>query len=261
MELERFFDNLRFPQRILRDVVETLQRSAKSPEADFMYLSASSNEGKWTFDHIEDFFDAYRTCRDASFHYQVVLKDAKGKLSFFLNLYRYGSSVTISSPVKSHIMQIFNFLEESRPSASRIIEEKENEEQEPQEMRVFIGHGRSKAWEELKNHLQDKHGYRVEAFESGERAGRAVRDIREDMLNRSCLAFLVLTGEDETADGGIRARQNVIHETGLFQGRLGFSRAIVLLEEGVETFSKIMEFSTFHLQRVPSGQRSVMYWP
>jgi predicted nucleotide-binding protein len=59
------------------------------------------------------------------------------------------------------------------------------------------------------------------------------------MLTESSLAFLVLTGEDETADQCLRARQNVIHETGLFQGKLGFSRAIVLLEEGVEEFSNL----------------------
>jgi predicted nucleotide-binding protein len=48
-----------------------------------------------------------------------------------------------------------------------------------------------------------------------------------------------LTGEDEQADGRLRARMNVIHEAGLFQGRLGFTRAIVLLEQGCEEFSNI----------------------
>jgi len=33
--------------------------------------------------------------------------------------------------------------------------------------------------------------------------------------------------------------QNVIHEIGLFQGHLGFGRAVVLLEEGCEEFSNI----------------------
>lgn len=37
----------------------------------------------------------------------------------------------------------------------------------------------------------------------------------------------------------LQARANVIHEVGLFQGRLGFERAIVLLEEGCEEFSNI----------------------
>jgi predicted nucleotide-binding protein len=48
-----------------------------------------------------------------------------------------------------------------------------------------------------------------------------------------------MTGEDETAEGGLRARQNVVHEAGLFQGRLGFSRAIAVIEEAVEVFSNL----------------------
>ena len=39
--------------------------------------------------------------------------------------------------------------------------------------------------------------------------------------------------------GGMRARQNVVHEAGLFQGRLGFAGAVVLLEKGAEEFSNI----------------------
>ena len=37
----------------------------------------------------------------------------------------------------------------------------------------------------------------------------------------------------------MRARMNVVHEAGLFQGRLGFKKAIILLEEGCEEFSNI----------------------
>jgi len=59
------------------------------------------------------------------------------------------------------------------------------------------------------------------------------------MLESSSFAVLVFTGEDETATGDLRARQNVIHEAGLFQGRLGFARAILLVEDGVELFSNI----------------------
>jgi len=51
------------------------------------------------------------------------------------------------------------------------------------------------------------------------------------MMNHAGIALLVLTAEDETADGKEVARQNVVHEAGLFQGRLGFARAIILLEE------------------------------
>jgi len=51
------------------------------------------------------------------------------------------------------------------------------------------------------------------------------------MLDAAAFAFLILTAEDEQADGRLYARMNVVHEAGLFQGRLGFARAIVLLED------------------------------
>lgn len=104
---------------------------------------------------------------------------------------------------------------------------------------IFIGHGRSPQWRDLKDHLTDQHGYSVQAYEVGARAGHSIRDILDDMLAKSSFACLVMTGEDEAEEGALRARQNVIHEIGLFQGRLGFSRAVVLLEDGTEEFSNI----------------------
>jgi predicted nucleotide-binding protein len=58
-------------------------------------------------------------------------------------------------------------------------------------------------------------------------------------LISSSFALLVLTAEDETATGKLRARQNVIHELGLFQGKLGFPRAIAVVEEDVEMLSNL----------------------
>ncbi len=59
------------------------------------------------------------------------------------------------------------------------------------------------------------------------------------MLDNAAVAFLVLTAEDERPDTKFQARMNVVHEAGLFQGRLGFSRAIVMLADGCEAFSNI----------------------
>lgn len=105
--------------------------------------------------------------------------------------------------------------------------------------KVFIGHGRSLQWRELRDHLQDQHDIEVVAYEVEPRAGRNIRDILETMLAESNVAILVMTGEDEDTEGQRRARDNVIHELGLFQGHLGFDRAIVLLEEGTTEFSNI----------------------
>jgi predicted nucleotide-binding protein len=53
------------------------------------------------------------------------------------------------------------------------------------------------------------------------------------------MAFIVMTGEDQIDEEPARARENVVHEAGLFQGRLGFEKAIVLLEDGCGEFSNI----------------------
>jgi predicted nucleotide-binding protein len=70
-------------------------------------------------------------------------------------------------------------------------------------------------------------------------AGIATTQRLNEMLTSAAFAFLLLTAEDETSDGKQQARMNVIHELGLFQGRLGFGRAIILLEDGCEEFSNI----------------------
>lgn len=106
-------------------------------------------------------------------------------------------------------------------------------------VKIFIGHGGDPAWKDLKNHLQDQHNYDVIAYETGSRAGHTIRDVIEEMLAQASFAILVMTGEDRLNNEIVRARQNVIHEIGLFQGRLGFTKAIVLKEDGVEEFSNI----------------------
>lgn len=108
----------------------------------------------------------------------------------------------------------------------------------PYKPTIFIGHGASPDYVFLENFLRGR-GYETETFESGPRAGKVTKDVVEGMSRRAAMAFLIHTSEDEQADGDVRARQNVVHETGLFQGRLGFERAIVLREEGCESFSNM----------------------
>lgn len=104
---------------------------------------------------------------------------------------------------------------------------------------VFIGHGRSAAWRELKDFIQDRVRLPWDEFNRVPVAGVTNIARLSEMLDASSIAFLVMTAEDEMADGSVQARMNVIHEAGLFQGRLGFSRAIVMLEEGCEEFSNV----------------------
>jgi predicted nucleotide-binding protein len=48
-----------------------------------------------------------------------------------------------------------------------------------------------------------------------------------------------MTGDDADSAGQIRARENVIHEIGFFQGKYGLSRICLLHEEGVNIPSNI----------------------
>lgn len=105
--------------------------------------------------------------------------------------------------------------------------------------RVFIGHGHSTQWLLLKDFLKDRLCLEWEEFNRESIAGIPTVARLQEMLNNAGFAFIIMTAEDEHADGKKHARANVIHEAGLFQGRLGFERAIVLLEEGCEGFSNI----------------------
>ncbi len=104
---------------------------------------------------------------------------------------------------------------------------------------VFIGHGRRADWENIRNHISKKHRLKVEEFNVAPTAGFTTVERLAEMLESASFAILVMTAEDRQKDGKRNARQNVVHEIGLFQGRLGFPRAIVVKEDGVAEFSNI----------------------
>jgi CAP12/Pycsar effector protein, TIR domain len=105
--------------------------------------------------------------------------------------------------------------------------------------KVFIGHGASAQWKDLRDFLHDRLGLEWTEFDRESAAGLTVKERIDQMLTEACFAFLVMTADDVHADGTKHARENVVHEIGLSQGRLGAKRAIVLLEEECEEFSSI----------------------
>lgn len=134
--------------------------------------------------------------------------------------------------------------------------EKKSEVEDRRGVNVFIGHGRSYMWRDLKDFVQDKLRLPYDEFNRVPVAGVTNITRLAQMLDQACIAFLVMTAEDEMMDGNKQARMNVIHEVGLFQGRLGFERAIVLLEEGCEEFSNINGLGQI---RFPKGNISAVF--
>jgi len=105
--------------------------------------------------------------------------------------------------------------------------------------KTFIGHGRSLLWLKLRFFLSEKLNLECDEFAEESPAGIATTTRLQSMLDEARFAFLLMTSEDTHADGTAHARENVVHEAGLFQGRLGFGRAIILLEDGCAQFSNI----------------------
>ena len=232
MRKEKNYRQTRFSADVIREAVRVF-RSQMGPEArpnSRFYLSVELDDSIWRHDSEEQFFADYRRSTGGA-----VFQEEVSSYDFRLQAYPTSVDVWVGAPEREKVETVFEVFE-SHAYASRL---PDPPKPEPLRPRIFIGHGRSMLWRDLKDHLQDKHRFSVEAYEIGSRAGHTIRDILEDMLAKSSFAVLVMTGEDETVSGDLRARQNVVHEAGLFQGKLGFSRAIVLLEEGTEEFSNI----------------------
>lgn len=99
---------------------------------------------------------------------------------------------------------------------------------------IFISHGTNPEWLAVQRFLEDRFDAPVHSFESAPWGGREISQALNKYLERCSLSVCVLTAEDFTGDGRRFARQNVIHEVGLFQGQHGFDSVVLLVEEGCD---------------------------
>ena len=99
---------------------------------------------------------------------------------------------------------------------------------------IFISHGKNPEWFAVQRFVEDRFASPVYSFESAPWGGHELSEALSKNLERCSLSVCVLTAEDFTGDGRKFARQNVIHEVGLFQGQHGFDRVVLLVEEGCD---------------------------
>lgn len=239
MQKQISFENIKFSATVVRRAIHRFLENNGASELSLISCSATLGNERWNFDNIDEFFAQYQN-KDMT-HCALSIYPKKNDIiynRFEIHLGIFETEVTVNSDSREKIESVFSIFNESNGDEKRLINEPKEEISEASHFKpiIFIGHGRNVQWKKLKDHLQDKHEITVEAYESGARSGHTIRDILDSMSKNSSFALLVLTGEDKT-ESGIRARQNVIHECGLFQGRLGFDRAIMLVENGVELAS------------------------
>jgi len=107
------------------------------------------------------------------------------------------------------------------------------------EPRVFISHGRSLDWTKVQPHIERDLNVRTLELAQEPNMGRSVLGKLDEETRKCTYAVIVMTGDDTNADGQAVARQNVLHEIGFLQARLGISAVCLLHEEGTELFSNI----------------------
>jgi len=241
MELTREYDRTWLDAKSLRSIIDRFLSFKKAEEEiKYLRLLVDRNADSWKYDSLEEFFaETSKPARYAGV--SMSISDSNLVIHNWSNI--SATSVSVSAKSREQIVTVFNEVDACAKKCYLPLPPppipQPKIEPEPEPFRVFIGHGGSLQWRDLKDHLQDQHHYEVIAYETGARAGHEIRDVIQEMLQKSSFAVLVMTGEDEQPDGKFRARQNVIHEIGLFQGKLGFHRAIVLVEDSTETFSNI----------------------
>jgi predicted nucleotide-binding protein len=105
---------------------------------------------------------------------------------------------------------------------------------------IFISHGHNELLKlKLKDFVEHRLKRRPVILAEQPSAGMTVVEKLERISNECSSAIILMSGDDILRDGGARARQNVVHELGFFQGKYGRDRVILLVEEGVELFSNI----------------------
>lgn len=117
---------------------------------------------------------------------------------------------------------------------------------------IFIGHGHNLAWARLALLLSDELRLDITYYESDCHTGDSIDKVLDSFIEKVSLAVLVFTAEDETKDGVKRARQNVIHEAGIFRSKLSSEQTIILRQKGVEIPSNLagIEYIEFEEDKI-----------
>ncbi|MCB0516513.1 MAG: nucleotide-binding protein [Chitinophagales bacterium] len=133
---------------------------------------------------------------------------------------------------KNQIMPLVNNLDYVLELYSNIrIGEKREEKQRPN--RIFISHGRSQQWRQLQAYIEKDLEKNTLELAQEANLGRTILQKLSEEAKKCSIAIIVMTGDDLTEDGEIRARENVIHEIGFFQGLYGLGNVILLHESDV----------------------------
>lgn len=128
--------------------------------------------------------------------------------------------------------------------------------------KIFISHGQNEVLKlKLKDFLRDRLDRETLILSEYPNRGLTVVEKLEKVSKLCNQAVVLLTKDDKQEDGQMRARQNVIHEIGFFQGKYGRENVILLCERDIDLFSNIsgivrIDFDANHFEEVFESLRA-----
>lgn len=173
----------------------------------------------WDLEGIEDFLAEYGAgpCR-------ALLLDEAADSAFSFTDDEGAAEVTVRLRTREQVRRVLVALDENAARSP---------------FTIFIGHGRDPQWQVLATHLRERHGFHVVTYETLAAYGQPASQVLEVAARTASVALLVHTAELQASDGSRHSVPNVVHETGLFTGRLGPRRALVLREDSCRPFTNI----------------------
>ncbi len=194
-----------------------------------LVLSVEHADGStWKLDGRHDFYERYRQPGVASAYIEDIGADAF-RLSYIEQM---GTTVFAKHPDDEQLRAMFAIFDEDRPGAETSVRESVGGVPN-----VFISQGGRAAGRALAEGLE-RNGFVVKTYERPGNRRDATRSLLEALVQGRDFAVLLYLDEDEDAHGGRRAREHVLHEVGLFQGRLGLERAVIVRQEGLEPLDR-----------------------
>ncbi len=154
MEKLKYYYNTKFPARVIEEAHDLFlfQLQATKETSKPLSMIVSIGDEEWNFDTLQEFLSEYpkgnscyfsHTIKECVFRVNLMSKDL--------------TRVSVMFPERSKIESIFQVFERNLDESKIVIES------EP--LTIFIGHGHNPQWRDLKDHLHEKHGLNVSAYE------------------------------------------------------------------------------------------------
>lgn len=159
MKYSKSFEGVKFTEDAIRKSIEKFDEVFKGNEpleVYFSHLVIETGNDEWSFDDESHFFVAYEDCTSALYIRNLYKETHSIELaSIKFSFHKEFRSTTVSIETKVQhgralILKVMEVLS-SKEQQCRLPEKSDSN------LKIFIGHGHSKAWRELKDHLVDKH--------------------------------------------------------------------------------------------------------